>query len=132
MFCARVCGSDVIGCVQASEDEARRVAISATTTTEADDYKRTAGMSEVEEQLTEGRGVTEARYTAVYRRHMVVGGDRPPPEGFEWDTRVPSISDIRDGFWTDRDGEFTKGADCKYWIPPSRILYVMKGTGQHD
>ncbi len=30
------------------------------------------------------------------------------------------------GFWIDEDLHFTKGSDCKYWIPPSQILYIEK------
>lgn len=41
-------------------------------------------------------------------------------------TDVPSIGDIKDGFWVDEAFEFTKSQDAKYWIPPSRILHVEK------
>ncbi len=30
------------------------------------------------------------------------------------------------GFWINLDLKFTKGSDCKYWIPPSQILYIEK------
>ncbi len=30
------------------------------------------------------------------------------------------------GFWITQELEFTKGSDCKYWIPPSRILFIEK------
>jgi hypothetical protein len=33
---------------------------------------------------------------------------------------------FKDGFWITEDLAFTKGHDAKYWIPPSRILYVEK------
>ncbi len=31
-----------------------------------------------------------------------------------------------DGFWINADLKFTKGSDCKYWIPPSQIYYIEK------
>ncbi len=31
-----------------------------------------------------------------------------------------------DGFWLNEDLKFTKGSDCKYWIPPSQIRYIEK------
>ncbi len=30
------------------------------------------------------------------------------------------------GFWINDKLQFTKASDCKYWIPPSQILYVEK------
>ncbi len=30
------------------------------------------------------------------------------------------------GFWITEDLKFTKGSDCKFWIPPSQILYIEK------
>jgi len=36
------------------------------------------------------------------------------------------IGDFRHGFWLNEDKEFTKGSDCKHWIPPSKIEHVMK------
>ncbi len=30
------------------------------------------------------------------------------------------------GFWITEELKFTKGSDCKYWIPPSQILYIEK------
>ena len=37
-----------------------------------------------------------------------------------------SIYDFKDGFWIDGEGKFTKGSDCKYWIPPARIYYIER------
>jgi hypothetical protein len=41
-------------------------------------------------------------------------------------TDVPSIGDIKDGFWIDESREFTKSSGSKYWIPPSAIMHVEK------
>lgn len=30
------------------------------------------------------------------------------------------------GFWINYDFEFTQGSDAKYWIPPSKIMYISK------
>ena len=37
---------------------------------------------------------------------------------------VSRMSDVTDGFWLNSDYEFTRGSDCKYWIPPSQIRCV--------
>lgn len=42
---------------------------------------------------------------------------------------VESIGDVEAGFWIDPMMAFTKAGDCKYWIPPSAILYVEKING---
>jgi hypothetical protein len=39
---------------------------------------------------------------------------------------VESIFDVMEGFWLNRELIFTKASNCRYWIPPSRILYVEK------
>jgi hypothetical protein len=44
-------------------------------------------------------------------------------------TDVPSITDIREGFWVDESFEYVKTGNNKYWIPPSRILHVEKIYG---
>ena len=36
------------------------------------------------------------------------------------------LVDFKDGFWINDEWEFTKGVDARYWIPPSKILYVAK------
>jgi len=41
-------------------------------------------------------------------------------------TEAPSIADVKDGFWVNSNLEFTNGSDCKFWIPPSRIIFVVK------
>ena len=38
------------------------------------------------------------------------------------------IADFKDGFWINEKFEFTKGSDYKYWIPPSKIIYIQKLT----
>lgn len=40
-------------------------------------------------------------------------------------TIVPSIADVKDGFWVDNKGQFTK-VDIDVWIPPSQIRGVQK------
>ena len=42
------------------------------------------------------------------------------------ETYVPSIGDIKDGFWVNNNYQFTTGSDCDYWVPPASILYVRK------
>lgn len=42
---------------------------------------------------------------------------------------VDSIGDVSTGFWITDDGEFTKGRNCAWWIPPSAILVVEKTYG---
>lgn len=41
-------------------------------------------------------------------------------------TEIPSIMDVESGVWVNYDFKFTKMGDNKYWIPPSRIAYVVK------
>jgi len=36
------------------------------------------------------------------------------------------ICAFTNGFWITNERKFTKGSDCKYWIPPSQILYIEK------
>lgn len=36
------------------------------------------------------------------------------------------IHAFSNGFWITSELKFTKGCDCKYWIPPSQILYIEK------
>jgi len=43
----------------------------------------------------------------------------------EYTCEADCIFDLRDGFWIDGEGNFTK-LDGKYWIPPSRIFYVER------
>lgn len=42
---------------------------------------------------------------------------------------VDSIGDVCDGFWINGIYQFTKGSDCKWWIPPSAIIMVEKLDG---
>ena len=39
---------------------------------------------------------------------------------------VEGTMEMRDGFWINAEFERTTGSDCKYWIPPSQILYIEK------
>lgn len=41
-------------------------------------------------------------------------------------TAVPSLAEVKDGFWIDEKGLFTKTFHAKTWIPPAQILYVEK------
>lgn len=34
-----------------------------------------------------------------------------------------------DGFWVNGALEYTKGSDCRVWIPPSRIICIEKIGG---
>ncbi len=36
------------------------------------------------------------------------------------------LHNFTNGFWLTNELKFTKGSDCKFWIPPSQILYVEK------
>ena len=36
------------------------------------------------------------------------------------------IGAFKDGFWINDALEYTKGSDCKYWVPPGRILVIQK------
>ena len=53
----------------------------------------------------------------------------PPHRKLESTAYVDSeggIADFKDGFWITKNGKFTKGAHCVFWIPPSSIQYVVK------
>ena len=39
-------------------------------------------------------------------------------------TQGPSM--FKDGFWINKDFEYTNGDDCKFWIPPAGIKYIEK------
>ena len=36
------------------------------------------------------------------------------------------IADFMHGFWINADMEFTAASDCRFWIPPSRIMHIEK------
>lgn len=36
------------------------------------------------------------------------------------------IDVFREGFWINRECNFTQGSDAQYWIPPSKIRYISK------
>ncbi len=44
----------------------------------------------------------------------------------EGEVQSRHLSDLQGGFWINKDYEFTKGSDCKYWIPPHKIEYITK------
>jgi hypothetical protein len=50
--------------------------------------------------------------------------DDTPAEGTYYVTSPGGISDFATGFWVNADMQFTKGSNCKYWIPPSKIYCV--------
>ncbi len=58
-----------------------------------------------------------------YKCVFYFGGDR---ERYEVKYGQDGIHAFINGFWITYDLKFTKGSDCKYWIPPSQILYVEK------
>jgi len=39
---------------------------------------------------------------------------------------VYGIEDFSGGFWVDRNFQFTKGSDCRFWVPPHAIKYIAK------
>lgn len=39
---------------------------------------------------------------------------------------IPSIAHAKEGFWVDERFQFTAGSECRYWVPPSSVLYVKK------
>lgn len=41
-------------------------------------------------------------------------------------TERDGIGAFNKGFWINHNYQFTKGSDCKYWIPPSQIIYIEK------
>ncbi len=36
------------------------------------------------------------------------------------------LADFKEGFWIDEDYKFTKGDDCRFWMPPTSIIRVTK------
>lgn len=59
-----------------------------------------------------GRGRVVRRYTATYDQD--------------------GIHAYTSGFWITSELKFTKAGDCKYWIPPSQILYIGKTGKESD
>jgi hypothetical protein len=55
-------------------------------------------------------------FTVIHRRD----GDNHHVESDE------GIAAFRIGFWINDDIKLTKGADAKYWIPPSQIIRIEK------
>ena len=39
---------------------------------------------------------------------------------------VDSLHEVKDGFWVDRDFDYTKSDSGMYWIPPAGIKVVEK------
>ncbi len=58
-----------------------------------------------------------------YKCVFYFGGDR---ERCSVTYDLDGIHAFVGGFWITEEKKFTKGSDCKYWIPPSQILYVEK------
>lgn len=55
------------------------------------------------------------------------------PNHPEVKSEIASIGDVIDGFWVNDKYQVTRLSDCRFWIPPSRILYVEKITeATHD
>jgi hypothetical protein len=51
------------------------------------------------------------------------------PNGVRRHVDVPQhrgIASIREGIWLDIDWGFGLGEKCLYWLPPSRLVLVMK------
>ena len=49
-------------------------------------------------------------------------------DGDNWYLDIPSIGDIKDGFWINKDRKYTQASDAVKWIPPSQIQFVDKVT----
>lgn len=66
------------------------------------------------------------KYLCVFRVHTDLQCT------FNWQevctTVVPSLEDVRDGFWVNRNCDFTKGSDSLVFIFPKNIQYVRKLT----
>lgn len=58
-------------------------------------------------------------YKTIYQCVFDFGGESMKTTGSE-------IVDFQNGFWLDDHWKFTKKANCRYWVPPSRILYIVK------
>lgn len=48
--------------------------------------------------------------------------------GDEYTAMVPSIPDISQGFWINKERKYTQGSDGQIWIPPGQVQYVEKTT----
>jgi hypothetical protein len=55
----------------------------------------------------------------IYRAYFMFGSEAK-------DADAECLEDFSKGFWLNEKHEFTKGDDCKFWIPSSMILYVKK------
>lgn len=61
--------------------------------------------------------LTNSLYHCYYTNHRLGKTERVVTE---------RLSDVADGFWVNEEYNFTKGSDCKFWIPASVIQYVEK------
>ncbi len=43
----------------------------------------------------------------------------------KWTPWGGSRTDFEFGFWLNKNHKFTKADDCKFWIPPARIYYIV-------
>lgn len=73
------------------------------------------------------------RYTCVFNFcnevRIYVGGKREYQlhgRPIAVSTEKDGIHAFREGFWINDKLKLTKFSDCRYWIPPSQILYVEK------
>lgn len=46
-------------------------------------------------------------------------------------TSTRNLADFTQGFWINKDGDFTQGSDCLYWIPPHLIRFIQKHVQHH-
>lgn len=44
----------------------------------------------------------------------------------ERSTTIPDISTAKEGFWVNFEFKFTNASDNVFWVPPTRVLGVMK------
>lgn len=59
--------------------------------------------------------------TTMYRCEYMFRGNN------HYATSPSGLADFKDGFWVDVNMKFTKGSDCRYWIPPERNYLHSKG-----
>lgn len=43
--------------------------------------------------------------------------------------QIPSIAEVKDGFWINSSGDHTQISDALYWIPPGKVEWVEKLPG---
>jgi len=57
------------------------------------------------------------RFEVEFKIHDLAG---------RWTTYVDRIADVKDGFWSNKEGQFTKASDNYAFILPHMITYILK------